>query len=76
VIASKGGAPEHPAGTATHRQSDVEVQVDGEVPRQGIDRRRAERAKLWDQMVGSMRRTPPTSRRRAKIPVVVLKRVA
>jgi proline iminopeptidase len=79
VIASKGGAPEHPGWYRNlTTDPDVEVQV-------GTDRFRAkastvegaERTKLWDQMVAIY---PPyveyqkkTDRR---IPVVLLQRVA
>ena len=79
VIASKGGAPEHPGWCRNLTASpDVEVQV-------GTEKFRAkastvegpERSKLWDQMVGIY---PPyteyQTKTERKIPVVVLKRVA
>jgi proline iminopeptidase len=78
VIASKGGAPEHPGWYRNlSANPDVEVQV-------GTDRFRAEaktidgpeRAKLWEQMVKIY---PPYTAYQQKtertIPVVVLKRV-
>ena len=79
VIASKGGAPEHPGWyrnlTAT---PDVDVQV-------GTEKFRAkastvegpERSKLWDQMVGIYAPYAAYQQKtERKIPVVVLKRVA
>ncbi|HUE39886.1 MAG TPA: nitroreductase family deazaflavin-dependent oxidoreductase [Candidatus Binatia bacterium] len=78
VIASKGGAPEHPGWYRNLTANpDVDVQV-------GTDRFRAkaktidgpERAKLWEQMVKIY---PPYTAYQQKtertIPVVVLKRV-
>lgn len=77
VIASKGGAPEHPGWYRNlTANSEVEVQV-------GTERFRAkastvegpERANLWDQMVGIY---PPYAayqkKTERKIPVVALRR--
>jgi proline iminopeptidase len=79
VIASKGGAPEHPGWYRNLTASpDVEVQV-------GTEKFRAkastvegpERSKLWDQMVGIYAPYAAYQKKtERKIPVVVLKRVA
>jgi deazaflavin-dependent oxidoreductase (nitroreductase family) len=79
VIASKGGAPEHPGWYRNLTASpDVDVQV-------GTEKFRAkastvegpERAKLWEQMVGIYAPYAAYQQKtERKIPVVVLKRVA
>jgi len=78
VIASKGGAPEHPGWYRNlSANADVEVQV-------GTEKFRAkastvdgpERAKLWDQMVAIYAPyTDYQQKTERRIPVVVLKRV-
>lgn len=76
VVASKGGAPEHPAWfTNMQQHPDAEVQVLGEhVPVQMTIAEGTERARLWDAMVEVW---PAYEEYQAKtdreIPVVVLK---
>jgi len=79
VIASKGGAPEHPGWYRNLTANpDVEVQVGTETFRAKASTvEGSERAKLWDQMVAIY--APYTAYQKKterKIPVVVLKRVA
>jgi deazaflavin-dependent oxidoreductase (nitroreductase family) len=76
VIASKGGAPEHPGWYRNIlANSDVEVQVGTKkLPAKARTATGAERAKLWDQAVGFF---PPYADYKVKagtreIPVVVL----
>jgi deazaflavin-dependent oxidoreductase (nitroreductase family) len=79
VIASKGGAPEHPGWYRNLTANPgVEVQVGTETFRAKASTvEGSERAKLWDQMVAIY--APYTAYQKKterKIPVVVLKRVA
>jgi deazaflavin-dependent oxidoreductase (nitroreductase family) len=79
IVASKGGAPEHPAWYLNLREHpEVEVQIKGEVF--GATARVVEgdeRARLWDRMVEVW---PPYADYQRKtdreIPVVVLERTA
>jgi deazaflavin-dependent oxidoreductase (nitroreductase family) len=78
IVASKGGAPEHPAWYLNMQANpEVEVQIKGDVfkarPR---DAEGAERERLWEKMVGEW---PDYENYQQKtdrqIPVVILERV-
>jgi deazaflavin-dependent oxidoreductase (nitroreductase family) len=77
IVASKGGAPDHPAWYLNLRdEPGVEVQIKGDVfPARARDAEGDERARLWDRMVEVW---PDYSSYQARtdreIPVVVLER--
>jgi len=77
IIASKGGAPEHPAWYLNLRSDpDVQVQVKGEIfqakARTAVG---AERARIWDTAVKAWPQYADYQKRTAReIPVVVLER--
>ncbi len=77
IVASKGGAPEHPAWYLNLRDNpEVEVQVKGDkFTATARDAEGEERARLWDVMVGEW---PDYNDYQAKtdreIPIVILER--
>lgn len=77
IVASKGGAPEHPAWYLNLRdQPEVEVQVKGDVFKaRARDAEGEERARLWKTMVGEWPDYDDyQSKTDREIPVVILER--
>jgi proline iminopeptidase len=77
IVASKGGAPEHPAWYLNmQRQDQVEVQIKGDrFPARHRDAEGEERARLWDRLVEVWPDYASYQERTDReIPVVVLER--